>query len=289
MPKHEWDLEEVDQEILKMRDNLKTIAEAFGHVRNITNLNAYTAAYLNNKSETNRQAIIQTATLLPEISQLAATVQTKIMSYKNAFGQIEQHCRMGRAATQQFADAFGTKQLEDIDPADTHLLSVKTESQTRIKFFFRAVIRSPDTKVFKVRAFSHWRDLTTEPRFWAHSGLEYIMHNKASMCIEALYNLNLQDRRVYSNCDLTNFSDPITSRWDWKPHPAKELVAPTVFKTPIDSNIYCLYSDIEMNGKREPCPPLDFQLPISQSFSTIGHDHKAVEVTIEGQPYQIPI
>lgn len=220
------------------------------------------------KAEDNKEAIIQLASLMPEVAWLASTLNFNLGASERNLRRAILAAREGFVATTELSEVFNATYLSEILPKDTKILGADSLGNNTYHFRFAVKQRSEDTKVYRIQAFPHWENLTGDKYLMVYNGPEYLIHNSTSNCTRAIDKPILS--ATYENCREPNYHDPKLLMWSPKYTDENPI---SVAKSTKYSYIYCLFNNITLSSGTTPCPPYPFKISIEEDFETKQHVH----------------
>lgn len=134
---------------------------------------------------------------------------------------------------------------------------------------FIAERMSPDTKIYRLRGVTHWRNPTGEPTLMQYAGQSYAIFNHKTKCAKAIEVDS--ERRVATSCSGRNFTDPAIRNWTVTTiakNPYKHPVPTQHFEVFPSNVVYCFTKKIAVSGTKTECPPFLFLLRCDMAWTT---------------------
>lgn len=176
-----------------------------------------------------------------------------------------------RLITTNIAHLIGSPEYRKLKSELTELETIQGLDNSSILIRFSYPQMSSEVKVYRVLAFDHWTNFTTQPTYVTYGGPQFLMHNSTSNCTKGIDTPDTNS--VYDRCATTNYVDSRLQMWHAKEVPANETT--TEIKQLTNYNyVYCTYSSIEVEEEEIRCPPFVMRFPITQRFEAGGFEHK---------------
>lgn len=188
--------------------------------------------------------------MLPTINILADYIIAKMQDKKQLLNRLYFSLAEGKADLITLAQLFGTVHFDKLLAQDVVITSTKSPSPGVLKIVVNGRIRSNDTRVFKVNAFSHYQNLSGTPVRLDYTGKTMLVKNYSSNCVKSIETDN--NEFVQTQCQDNNYRDPALQLWrrtvtkdiESEPrHSSYALLWP-------DSIIYCWGHNVTISSKK---------------------------------------
>ncbi|CAA3033109.1 Hypothetical predicted protein, partial [Olea europaea subsp. europaea] len=216
----------------------------------------------------------------PAYTWLSGLIISRLTQSGLDLQRVTDEARRGRIAVEPFARLTGLSFLKDISSAETKLLSVSKVNGHTINFKFRTVIEAPDTHVERIKAFSHWDDLDSTPRYLKYDGAEYIIRNETSNCVKAIS--GPPEPYITEQCLEPNGEDPAVAQWsivEVTEDIEKYANESQVVKTLGHNYVYCFPGEILIDKKHYRCPSDVFRIKPRYEFQTAKQKHVPTHIS----------
>lgn len=130
---------------------------------------------LANRSEINRINIEELAIRGADIAWLSTTIHEKIITGGKRLSAILDQFQRGRLATKEMSELLNLTELAQHDPSNTKFESVIRRSENTVVFSFSVMTAAEDTKVFYLRSFPRWVNISDDPVKLIYAGPKYIL------------------------------------------------------------------------------------------------------------------
>lgn len=105
-----------------------------------------------------------------------------------------------------------------------------------------------------------------------YTGPSHIIYNTTANCVKGLYKTHAT--KYYISCSEEGYKDPGLDSWTPVEVRPGDQPPYTIIKTKTESIIYCLYHQIQLEGKMRLCPAYPFRVPIHTRFQVVNVTHE---------------
>lgn len=224
------------------------------------------------------------AELVPKVVQSSIAINTGItQSAERLTAIMNQRSRRNEVSVKNLRKLLNTPFLKELNDEDTTMQSITLGAENIITFEFRALVRSKDTHVFKIRAFDHWDDLTEETmKKKRYAGPQFVLYNATAHCVR--YIPEPDKLRVPESCFAQNYDDGFVGNWEViesTTNIKKTKKSAQVIQGGNFNYIYCYPFNITIEGETHKCPIKPFRLSINTGFVAVDVRHESSQVVMD--------
>lgn len=130
--------------------------------------------------------------------------------------------------------------------------------------------------LYKVNPISHWTNFSETPTYVQYDGDSYVMYNVSEDCLLGIADLSKNNLR--RKCNSRHLRKGALDRW--KPtligDPWAIFTKTQAVESLDEVVVYCLGSNMTINGEEKPCPPFPFSLDSSISWNTSDYSYQGI-------------
>lgn len=233
------------------------------------------AEQTNERTQDNKNGILQLATLAAEISWTSSKLGIRLNSYREGLRMIKGRCGSRIFSMDGLSKIREIKELAYIRDENTWISDVYLTARDTINFQININTARPNSYVYEVVAMDHWANYTFAPVFVTYTGPKFVISDEARNCVRGID--KPRHRSVYEICMKDNYRDPGLSSWIPVGSSDEEIEKrskPIVLKVGRENIIYCFYHNITIDGHNDFCPPSPFKMSQSQSFNLSEIDYQ---------------
>lgn len=238
------------------------------------------------ETESNKEAILYTANLLPRMSWDSAMLVTDLKDAQTYYDRLAMSCQNNQVDAHALVHFSKRPELNHIETDGTEIIDVRRSNETTIYLTFKHFIKPNDTAIYRSASVDHWRDALGERKYVRYDGPKLMIYNSTSNCSAGIDEPKIS--YSYISCPEPNYTDPRLLQWvQIKPEIETPLQIMQVGSQVIAQ---CFGGNVSLNGETFVCPSYVWSVPFNTQvvMSNLTHHVRSRRITFRNNIAKTP-